>query len=43
MPTSPKPAVTRRLSEVEAHQLLARAAELDARLSMSVSAPPVSG
>ena len=38
MPESQKPTVTRRLSEVEAHQLLARAAELDARLSMSVRA-----
>ena len=38
MPESQKPTVTRRLSEVEAHQLLARAAELDARLSTSVSA-----
>lgn len=38
MPDAQKPTVTRRLSEVEAHQLLARAAELDARLSTSVSA-----
>jgi hypothetical protein len=38
MPDPQKPTLTRRLSEIEAHQLLARAAELDARLATSVSA-----